>query len=93
MAEQVYAKPGDLLEYRCPKFGIVWQWRVLSVCLGTERQESLIEIAPVMAKPGQTIGGDLQPTVWVPEPLTRQLKVVRVSEAVEQDDDCGRGVD
>ena len=66
---------GDLLEYRCPKFGLVTQWRVLSVCLGAERQESLIELRPITNAPGVgTSGGHMQ-TVWVPEQLTRGLTV------------------
>ncbi len=64
----------DILEYRCPKFGIVWQWRVLSICHGAERQESLIELKPVMAKAGYAHDEKME-TVWVPEPLTRHLTV------------------
>lgn len=66
----------DILEYRCPKFGIVWQWRVLSICHGAERQESLIELKPVMAKAGCAHNEKME-TVWVPEPLTRNLTVFR----------------
>lgn len=70
-------KPGDLLEYRCPTFGIVWQWRVLSICHGAERQESLIEIKPVMAGSGFAHDKRLE-TLWVPEPMTRNLMHVQV---------------
>lgn len=73
-------KPGDLLEYRCPNFGIVWQWRIHSICVGAERQEGLIEVSPVMAKPGYNLLGQHQPTVWVPEPMTRNLKHIEVQE-------------
>jgi hypothetical protein len=76
MEEIMTPRPGDLLEYRCPSFGIVWQWRVLSVCLGAERQESLIEVAPVMAAPGNSHSGTLV-TTWVPEPMTRSLTISR----------------
>lgn len=69
-------KPGDILEYRCPKFGIVWQWRVHSICLGATRQEGLIEVSPVMAKPGTNLRHEPQETVWVPEPMTRILTVI-----------------
>ncbi len=74
-------KVGDILEYRCPQFGIVWQWRVKSICYGAERQEGLVEIAPVMAKPGYAHDREM-PTTWVPEPLTRGLAVIT------QDDDA-----
>ena len=52
MSDPIFCKPGDLLEYRCPKFGIVWQWHVHGVYLGASRQEGLIEVSPVMAQPG-----------------------------------------
>lgn len=68
-------KPGDLLEYRCPNFGIVWQWRVLSVCPGADRQEGLIEVKPVMAGDGFAHNRRME-TVWVPEAMTRHLAVI-----------------
>lgn len=76
MTEQTYCKPGDLLEYRCPTFGIVWQWHVHGVYLGASRQEGLVEISPVMAQPGSK-GICPEPRVLVPEPMTRALKVIR----------------
>ena len=76
MSEEKRAAVGDILEYRCPNFGIVWQWRVLSVCLGAERQESLIELQPIMAKAGRSVNG-VEVTSWVPEPLTRHLDIYR----------------
>ncbi len=76
MEERMTPRPGDLLEYRCPSFGIVWQWRVLSVCLGSERQESLIEVTPVMAAPGRAHEITAL-TTWVPEPMTRSLTISR----------------
>lgn len=83
-------RPGDILEYRCPTYGIVWQWRVRSVCLGATKQESLIEVSPVMASEGETTDGKLK-TVWVPEPMTRHLKIVAIGEdgIVEDDDPFG----
>lgn len=71
-------KPGDILEYRCPKFGIVWQWRIHSICLGAEKQESLVEVSPVMASPGYNTLHQKQPTVWVPEPMTRDLNLIEL---------------
>lgn len=73
-------KPGDLLEYRCLRFGIVWQWRIHGILLGATRQEGLIEVSPVMAKPGTDISHKPQETVLVPEPMTRLLKLVEVNQ-------------
>ena len=64
---------GDLIEYRCPKFGLVTQWEVLSTCLGGMRQESLIELKPITNTPGDDYKGKRLETVWVPEQLTRGL--------------------
>lgn len=66
---------GDLIEYRCPKFGLVTQWRVVAVCLGAERQESLIGLEPVTNSPGCGTSGPVMQTVWVPEQLTRGLNI------------------
>lgn len=79
MTEILHPKPGDLLEYRCPNFGIVWQWRVRSVCYGAGRQEDLIEVSPVMAANGNA-GGEVAKTCWVPMPMTRNLTIVRLKE-------------
>lgn len=76
MTERLHPRPGDLLEYRCPTFGTVWQWHVHGVYLGAARQEGLIEVSPVMAQPG--VKGDFTASrVLVPEPMTRALKVIR----------------
>lgn len=85
-------KPGDILEYRCPTHGIVWQWRVRSVCLGAPRQESLIEITPIMASDGETHDGEAE-TVWVPEPMTRQLTLIPLPAPKEYFDRLGMGPD
>ena len=74
----MHPRPGDLLEYRCPNFGIVWQWRVHSVNIGASRQEGLIEVSPVMSKPGADLNHNPLETVWVPEPMTRGLRIVRL---------------
>jgi hypothetical protein len=84
--DEVFCKPGDILEYRCPRLGIVWQWRVVSVCLGAERQESLIEIGPIMSQPGHTHEG-VHMTTWVPEPMTRNLTIVRGGQVLETPND------
>lgn len=76
MSERKYCRPGDILEYRCPNFGIVWQWHVHGVYLGASRQEGLVELSPVMAQPGMK--GDLTAArVLVPEPMTRALTIIR----------------
>lgn len=69
----------DLLEYRCPNTGIVFQWRVLSIHLGATRQESLIEVEPVLLHPGDTHDGKAW-KCWVPEPMTRNLSVIGSEE-------------
>lgn len=71
------ARPGDLFEYRCPRFGIVWQWRVHGVYLGSTRQEGLIEVSPVMHTPGTDDNGIEHNRVLIPEPMTRGLTLVR----------------
>lgn len=68
--------PGHLLEYRCPKFGLVFQWRVLGIFLGGERQEGLIEVEPVMRSPGSDSYGRTHERMMVPEPMTRGLTLV-----------------
>ena len=73
-------KPGDLLEYRCPRFGIVWQWRVQSVCLGTVHEESLIELSSVHLLPGKGTRNTTHETMWVPEPMTRGLSLIEREE-------------
>lgn len=70
-------QPGNILEYRCPNTGIVWQWRVLSICHGADRQESLIEIKPIMAGSGFAHNKVME-TLWVPEPMTRNLTLTVV---------------
>ncbi|MBY5988209.1 hypothetical protein [Roseovarius atlanticus] len=68
--------PGHLLEYRCPKFGLVFQWRILGIYLGATRQESLIEVEAVFQSPGTDSAGAAYPKMMVPEPMTRGLSVI-----------------
>ena len=77
-------KPGTILEYRCPKAGIVFQWRVHSIVLGAKGQEGLIEVSPVLARPGLTTSGQIMHTTWVPEVMTRPL--VQVDPRADADD-------
>jgi hypothetical protein len=74
--------PGDLLEYRCPRFGIVWQWRVHRLHCGGERQEGLVEVSPVMASPGCSAQREY-PKTMVPEPMTRGLTLIKETHAKE----------
>lgn len=67
--------PGHLLEYRCPRFGIMFQWRVIGIYLGATRQESMIEVEPVFLSPGTDSQGKKYPRMMVPEPMTRGLTV------------------
>ena len=80
MTAEKHPAPGDLLEYRCPRFGIVWQWRVESVCLGAINQESLVELRSVHLRPGYGTDG-VHETMWVPEPMTRAMALVKVGQA------------
>jgi hypothetical protein len=68
---------GDLLEYRCPNFGILWQWRILGIYLGATKQEGLIEVATVMQRAGTDGQGRTYDLMMVPEPMTRTLDVIR----------------
>lgn len=65
-------KPGDMLEYRCPRFGLVTQWRIEGVYLGGEHVESLIQVRPIT---NRAAGG--YETVMVPEQMTRQMRIIR----------------
>lgn len=65
-------KVGDLLEYRCPRFGLVTQWRVKGIHPGALRVESLIELSPVTNRPAPCYA-----TVMVPVELTRNLTIIR----------------
>ena len=68
---------GDILEYRCPKFGILWQWRILGIHLGATKQEGLIEVATVMQRAGTDGQGRTYDPMMIPEPMTRTLDVIR----------------
>lgn len=74
--------PGDILEWRCPKFPhVVARWRVVGVHLGGKNDEgrdteSLIEMESVTHAPGWTGQWEYHPRVFVPEVLVRHLNVV-----------------
>ena len=76
--------PGDILEYRCPRFGIVWQWRVHGLYGGGERQEGLVEVSPVMGL-APSSAWKTYPTTMVPEPMTRGLTLIKENLSEGQD--------
>ena len=67
----------DLLERRCPTTGIVVQWRVVGVHLGAVGFESLIAIQPIT---NRLSAADGPGPLMVPEPMTRDLTIVRPVE-------------
>ena len=66
----------DILERRCPITGIMVQWRVIGIHLGGIGEESLIAIQPITKR----LYGQNGP-LMVPEPMTRDLKIVRPVES------------
>lgn len=75
-------KVNDILEYRCPRFGLIWQWRVVGIYLGAEHQESLIELTSLTRRPGIASGMERASTMLVPEPMTRSLNIWRPQSSV-----------
>ena len=65
----------DLLEHRCPRFGIVTQWRVVAVRLGALGVQSLIDVCPVT----KATAHDTSAPFSVPEEMTRDLTIIRRS--------------
>lgn len=68
MTDRLHPQPGDLLEYRCPRFGVVWQWRVQEVNIAARSTDSFIEVLPVH-------GAGVP--LCIPEPMTRTLTIFR----------------
>ena len=60
---------GDLLEWRCPNFGLTRQWRVNGIHLGGSNQESVCELVSVSHSPSG------EGRMMVPEALLRGLHV------------------
>lgn len=71
MGDRLHPQPGDLLEYRCPNFGVVWQWRVQEVNHVARSTDSFIEVL--------AIHGTFIP-FRIPEPMTRALTIFRPEE-------------
>ncbi|HCT33648.1 MAG TPA: hypothetical protein DF966_10865 [Sulfitobacter sp.] len=68
-------KPGDLLEYRCPRFGLVTQWKIERIHLGALNVESLIAVTPITNRQAGGYG-----VVMVPEQMTRGLTIIRAGQ-------------
>lgn len=72
----------DVLRWQCPRFPAnVHRWRVHSICLGGEGQESLIEIESLTHSPG--IGAEWSiplPILPVPAVLLRGLEIEDVGQ-------------
>ena len=67
---------GDLLEYRCPRFGLVTQWRVEGIFLGGRNEESVIHVTSVSRRPSSIIDGPM----LIPEQMIRHLTIIRAAE-------------
>ena len=66
-------RPDDLLEHRCPRFGIVTQWQVVAVRIGATGIQSLIDVTPVT----NVSPYDTPAPFSVPEQMTRHLTIIR----------------
>ena len=75
ITDHTQMRPDDLLEYRCPRFGIVTQWRVVGVYLGATGVQSLIDVLPVT----KSAPKDTPTPFSVPEQMTRHLTIIRRS--------------
>ena len=73
LTDHTQMRPDDLLEYRCPRFGIVTQWRVVGVYLGATGVQSLIDVCPVT----KATLHDTSAPFSVPEQMTRGLTIIR----------------
>ena len=73
ITDHTQMRPDDLLEHRCPRFGIVTQWRVVAVRLGALGVQSLIDVLPVT----KSAPADTPAPFSVPEQITRGLTIIR----------------
>lgn len=71
-------RPGDLLEYRCPRFGIVTQWRVEGIHLGGLNTESVVHVTSITRRPSATAPSPM----LIPEQMIRHLPIIRAPEAL-----------
>lgn len=71
-------KPNDVIEWRDGKFGVNRRWRVHSIHIGANEQESVICIEALDRTPAWD---EIHlPLMWVPEVLTRQCRIAGVGE-------------
>ena len=76
---------GDVLEWQCPKLPhVIHRWRVFGIHLGASGQESLIECESITHDPGWTGEWEFNPRVFIPEPLTRNLKCTSGEQSDDQ---------
>lgn len=68
-------KPNDIVYFEDIQFGHHRFWVVEGVFLGCEGQESLIKLRSLTEKSGYGGPAGPQPTVFVPEPLLRNVTV------------------
>ena len=73
ITDHTQMRPDDLLEHRCPRFGIVTQWRVVAIHLAGEGYQSMIHVLPVTC-----LASEPAP-FRVPEQMTRHLTIIRRS--------------
>lgn len=70
-------KPGDILEFRCPRFGLVTQWLVDGIHLGALHVESHIALRSLSKQTAP--GADI---MMVPEQMTRAMTIIRPNERI-----------
>lgn len=63
---------GDILEYRCPRYGIVTQWEVDGIHLGALRVQSIVTLKPITKTPTDDCS-----VLVVPEEMTRAMTIIR----------------
>ena len=66
-----------LVMYWDDKFGHHRIWMIKSICLGSEKQESLIELVSLTENAGIDVDGEKHLTTWVPEPLLRNYFIYK----------------
>lgn len=68
-------KPGDIVMWRDEQFGHHRFWEIRAVCLGAEKQESLVRIVSLSENAGKDENGEKHITTVVPECLLRNVIV------------------
>lgn len=68
--------PGHILEYRCPKYGLVSQWLVQSIYAGSLSMQGMVEVSVIGRSPGIDRDMISHERMLVPEEMTRGLTVI-----------------